>query len=212
MIHPILVEEGFSRSLSMDECPADDHNRYVLILRHNGGHLERHWMDAPIDDKGMAGKTNKTRLHGTASSYTYCQNQLLCKVLGVPLVDDDGNSGAGVGPGSEAITLDQSLNLESSDGRGSEKPDQVSRTAGNQPDFRPPGRPVPDRGADAGGEAMRSKQQSWKAIPDFPRALYGCEDQGCADQESHFQWRSCGQITNPPNGRDPGWYCESCSR
>ena len=113
MVHPILVEEGFSRSLSMDECPADDHNRYVLILRHNGGHLERHWMDAPIDDKGMAGKTNKTRLHGTASSYTYCQNQLLCKVLGVPLVDDDGNSGAGVGPGSEAITLDESLNLES---------------------------------------------------------------------------------------------------
>ena len=125
MVHPILVQEGFSRSLSMDECPADNHNRYVLILRHNGGHLERHWMDAPIDDKGMAGKTNKTRLHGTASSYTYCQNQLLCKVLGVPLVDDDGNAGAGVGPGSEAITLDQSLNLEA----------LMDEVKGNRPSF-----------------------------------------------------------------------------
>ena len=41
-------------------------------------------MDAPIDDKGNEpASPNKTRLHGTASSYTYCQNgSCLCKVLG----------------------------------------------------------------------------------------------------------------------------------
>ena len=114
MVHPILVEGGiFSRSLSMDECPADNHNRYVLILRHNGGHLERHWMDAPIDDKGMAGKTNKTRLHGTASSYTYCQKAVCyARCWAFPWWMTMTETGAGVGPGSEAITLDQSLNLE----------------------------------------------------------------------------------------------------
>ena len=94
----ILLEGGFqTRSLSMDECPADDHNRYVLILRHNGGHLESGigWTRRSTD-KGMAGKTKTRHCMGTASSYTYCQNQLLCKVLGCSpggRRGTDGNSG-----------------------------------------------------------------------------------------------------------------------
>ena len=53
------------------------------------------------------------------------------------------------------------------------------------------------------------KQQT-KAIPDFPRALYGCEEQGCAEEESHFP-EDLWLITNPPKGWDPGWYCEGCA-
>ena len=53
------------------------------------------------------------------------------------------------------------------------------------------------------------KQQT-KAIPEFPRALYGCEEQGCAEEESHFP-EDLWLITNPPKGWYPGWYCEGCA-
>ena len=54
-----------------------------------------------------------------------------------------------------------------------------------------------------------SKQQT-KAIPDLPRALYGCEEQGCAEEASHFP-EDLWLILAPPKGWDPGWYCEGCA-
>ena len=113
MLDPLILEAGFSRSLSTKPHKQEGWTTYVLILRHNGGHEERHEMEAPIDDKGMRGSPTKTRVQGAASTYTYCERHLLCKVFGVQLVkDDDGRAGA-AGPGAAAITLDQSLNLES---------------------------------------------------------------------------------------------------
>ena len=53
------------------------------------------------------------------------------------------------------------------------------------------------------------KQQT-KTVPDFPKALYGCEDQGCAEEASHFP-EDLWLILNPPKGWDPGWYCEGCA-
>ena len=105
MLDPIILAHGFSRSLSSTDSPTPDHLRFVLVLRHIGGHEERHHLDAPNDSVGMKGSGNKTALHGMASSYTYCERHLLCKVFGVQVVsDDDGNAGAGVGPGSETIS------------------------------------------------------------------------------------------------------------
>ena len=108
MLDPVINKHGFSRSISTDDCPAADHMRFTLILRHVGGHEERHHLDAPVDNVGMAGNATKTRLHGMASSYTYCERHLLCKVFGVHIVsDDDGLAGAAVGPGAEKITQEQ---------------------------------------------------------------------------------------------------------
>ena len=114
MLDPLILAEGFSRSISTE--PAENQNtiRFVLILRHTSGHEERHRLDAPIDNVGPKGSPTKTALHGMASSYTYCERHLLCKVFGVVLTaDDDGNAAAGVGPGSEVITDDQLQDLES---------------------------------------------------------------------------------------------------
>ena len=70
----------------------------MLILRHTGGHEERHFLDAQPDYVGMKGNQNKTRLHGMASSFTYCERHLLCKVFAVQLArDDDGNGGFQLG-------------------------------------------------------------------------------------------------------------------
>ena len=113
MLDPIILEHGFSRSISTTDSPTPDHLRFVLMLRHVGGHEERHHLDAPIDNIGIHGKATKTALHGMASSYTYCERHLLCKVFGVQVVsDDDGNASAGVGPGSEKISENQADDLE----------------------------------------------------------------------------------------------------
>ena len=110
MLDPIMLAEGFSRSISTEECPTPDHLRFVLILRHIGGHEERHRLDAPIDNIGPKGSPTKTKLHGMASSYTYCERHLILKVFGVQVVaDDDGNGG----PGAEKISAEQAKDLDS---------------------------------------------------------------------------------------------------
>lgn len=100
MLDPIITRHGFSRSFSTEDCPLADHMRFVLTIRHVGGHVEQHRLDAPIDNVGPKGNPTKTRLHGMASSYTYCERHLLCKVFGVQLVDDDDGNAAAMGPAS----------------------------------------------------------------------------------------------------------------
>ena len=108
MLDPIILKHGFSRSLSTTDSPTTDHLRFVLVLRHVGGYEERHHLDAPIDNIGPKGSPTKTALHGMASSYTYCERHLLCKVFGVQVVsDDDGNAAAGVGPSAKRISENQ---------------------------------------------------------------------------------------------------------
>ena len=112
MLDPIATRHGFSRSLSTEDSQLADHMRFVLTLRHEGGHAERHTFDAPVDDKGPKGNPTKTRLQGMASTYTYIERHMLMKVWGVQTVaDDDGNAGAGIGPSAERISPDQAIHL-----------------------------------------------------------------------------------------------------
>ena len=114
MLDPITVRHGFSRSLSTEPSNLDNHMRFILLIRHTGGHHEEHRFDAPIDDMGMKGAPTKTRLHGMASSYTYCERHMVCKAFAVQIGerDDDGNAAAGLGPSAEPITADQAADLE----------------------------------------------------------------------------------------------------
>ena len=112
MLDPIIIKHGFSRSISTEDCPTEGHLRFVLLLRHTGGHEERHRLDAPIDSEGPKGNPVKTKIHGMASSYTICEKHLLLKVFGVQAVkDDDGNAAGGLGPGAEKISEGQVLDL-----------------------------------------------------------------------------------------------------
>ena len=111
-LDPIMIEEGFSRSMSTVDCPHPDHIRCRLTLRHIGGHVEEHYLDAPIDGVGPRGGSNMTRLQGTGSAMTYAERYLLVNVWGVQTADDDdGNRAGNVGPGSERITEDQAHDL-----------------------------------------------------------------------------------------------------
>ena len=113
MLDPIMLEKGFSRSLSTEPSNKDEHIIFVLTLRHIGGHEERHRLEAPLDYLGPKGQANKTKIHGMASSYTICERQLLTKVWGLETFsDDDGNAAGGIGPGSETISDAEASDLE----------------------------------------------------------------------------------------------------
>ena len=113
-VDPIVSRHGFSQSTSMGECPIPGHYRFVMTVRHVDGHKETHFYDAPIDTVGMKGQTNKTPLHGSASSWTYAERILKLHIWNIETTtkDDDGNAGAGLSPSAEKISEDEATDLE----------------------------------------------------------------------------------------------------
>ena len=106
MLDPILVKHGFTVSLSCRPGAPENHTRFVLLVRHSG-HREEHMWDAPIDDKGIKGNPNKTRLHGGASSMNYAGRYLKTNVFNIQTFTDDDGNAAGTGEGSDPITQEQ---------------------------------------------------------------------------------------------------------
>ena len=112
MLHPLLVEHGFTRSTSCGNTPiAADLSgvpltRYTLLLRHAGGHEEKHHLDVPIT-AGKGGSMNV--MQSIASTASYCEKHLLAKVFGFVTADD--KDGADV-KGQEPITAEQVANIE----------------------------------------------------------------------------------------------------
>ena len=112
MLHPLLVAEGFTRSVSCGDTPiAADMSgvpltRYTLRLRHSGGHEEYHHLDVPIT-AGKGGSMNV--MQSIASTASYCEKTLTAKVFGIVTADD--NDGADV-KGQEPITEEQVAYIE----------------------------------------------------------------------------------------------------
>ena len=112
MIDPLLSECGFSVSFSTGKSELPDHILIVMTVRHVGGHDERHTLDAPIDERGIKGNATKTKIHGMASSLTYCKRHLKCSVFDVQLTDDDdGNRAGNVGPSADGLDSEQIATL-----------------------------------------------------------------------------------------------------
>lgn len=113
MLNPILTKHGFSPSASTVEPIMPDTMRICLTVRHVGGHVEKHYMDAAVDDVGPGGRKSKTALHGAGSTFTYCERLLKSKVFNVTLTDnpddDDGNRG---GEPETPVSDEQAANLQ----------------------------------------------------------------------------------------------------
>lgn len=100
-VMPVATKHGLSISFSEgSEFVGDkqipmrpNHYRTVMILRHRDGYSETHFYDLPTDEVGIAGKVNKTPLHGKASSTSYAERYLLCQVFSITIAgeDTDGN-------------------------------------------------------------------------------------------------------------------------
>ena len=90
MLDPILVRHGFATSFSSK--PSESHEGwtcYILKVLHVDGHQEEFFFDAPLDDTGLRGNTNKTKIQGQAASFTFAKRQLLISAFNVALIGPD---------------------------------------------------------------------------------------------------------------------------
>jgi len=93
---PIWTKHGFSVSVYPADGAPDGFVRAGCDVSHAGGDTRTFFYDNPIDDKGIAGKVNKTQTHGRASGFAYAERYLIsmvfCLEIGFSGQDDDGNS------------------------------------------------------------------------------------------------------------------------
>ena len=111
MLDPLLIDNGFSTSVSTEPCDQPELLRFVMTVRHNGGHAEQHRLEMPVDYLGPKGAPVKTRAHGTGSSFTLAERYLKVGVFNVQTYTDDDGNAAGGGPGAEKITPAQADEL-----------------------------------------------------------------------------------------------------
>lgn len=107
IVDPIIRDSGFTLSYGMAESNLPLHYRVTCRVRHDGAHVEEHFIDLPADNVGPKGAQNKTVVHGVASSITYARRILKCMIFDVnvadtALPDDDGNAAGGDGAITQA--------------------------------------------------------------------------------------------------------------
>ncbi len=105
-ITPIFTSEGLSVSFDSFD-PVRDKDlpqlekgwvRVVCFVSHRGGHVQRRYLDGPLDDKGTGGNTNKTGIQAMGSTVSYLRRYLVCMIFNVATVDDDDGNGGGKTP------------------------------------------------------------------------------------------------------------------
>jgi len=99
-VDPILDKHGMSDSYTFD-YPEDGVTITTCILTHDLGHEERYQSRVCRDDVGIAGKKNKTNVHGDASAASYGQRYSLGAGLGLKTSKDDDGNAAGLNPITE---------------------------------------------------------------------------------------------------------------
>lgn len=93
---PVYTQYGFSLSFGTEDSPTEGYIRIVCDVFHIGGHTRRYHFDLPLDDAGMGGKTNKTKVHASGSTLSYGRRYLTMLIFNVSTTDDDdGNGGKG---------------------------------------------------------------------------------------------------------------------
>jgi hypothetical protein len=109
ILHPITTEEGFSLSFGEGDSTQPNKIRIECDCMHRDGHMQHYHVDLDMDDKGMAGKTNKTLVHGKGSTITYARRYLEAMIFDLSFLneDDDGNGGESCVTPEQAEELDR---------------------------------------------------------------------------------------------------------
>jgi len=94
-IKPVYTANGFSISFGTADSPHAGHVRVTAKIRHSAGWSESEMIDIPLDDEGIAGKKNKTQVHGTSSAISYGRRYLLAMIFNINTGDDDDGNAAG---------------------------------------------------------------------------------------------------------------------
>jgi hypothetical protein len=91
MAKPIYTKHGFSVIFSEGKADTDGEIRILADVLHKDGHERPYHYDLAVDDKGIKGSINKTKIHGKASSISYGRRYLMCMIWNIPTSDNDGN-------------------------------------------------------------------------------------------------------------------------
>jgi hypothetical protein len=99
-MRPIYTHHGFAVRYGSQPCSREGWMRITITISHSGGHWEENYLDAPPDEAGSHGTTNKTPIMAVGSSVTYLRRYLLCMAFNIVLADDlapdtDGQNGDG---------------------------------------------------------------------------------------------------------------------
>ena len=87
-MRPIYTAHGFSVRYGSQPCAREGWMRITITISHTGGHWEENYLDAPPDEAGSRGTTNKTPIMAVGSSVTYLRRYLLCMAFNIVLADD----------------------------------------------------------------------------------------------------------------------------
>ncbi len=95
VITPVYTDNGFSLSFGEGKPDKEGFMRIECTVAHSGGHSKEYHYDLPLDDSGMAGKTNKTKVHAHGSTTSYGRRYLTLLIFNIIIVgeDDDGTAG-----------------------------------------------------------------------------------------------------------------------
>lgn len=87
-MRPIYTHHGFAVRYGSQPCSREGWMRITITISHAGGHWEENYLDAPPDEAGSRGTTNKTPIMAVGSSVTYLRRYLLCMAFNIVLADD----------------------------------------------------------------------------------------------------------------------------
>jgi hypothetical protein len=102
-VKPVYTKYGFALSFGNKKAEKADHVCVTCEVMHKSGYTKYHEVEWPIDDKGIQGKTNKTPIHGMASTNSYAQRYLTCRIFNIAVGDHDND-----GNGCDSPTLTES--------------------------------------------------------------------------------------------------------
>lgn len=95
-VDPILADNGISTSFYPVPTTRENFVKVECVVSHVEGYERRFEVELPFDTTGLAGKTNKTQIHGWRSATTYARRTLYEMIFDIKskkvMVDDDGNA------------------------------------------------------------------------------------------------------------------------
>ena len=107
---PIWTKHGFALSFGTDKSEIEGHIGITCVVSHSAGHSRDYRWDLPIDDVGIKGSVNKTKIHASGSTVSYGRRYLTCMIFNIAVQDDDdGTAGNSV----EYINDQQIADIES---------------------------------------------------------------------------------------------------
>lgn len=101
VVMPAMTSEGLSLTFR-PEPPHEPGNVRVVGILAKGGHEREYPLELPLDGAGIKGNANKTAVHATTSSGSYCQRILTKMIFGLSedWEDKDGNLSTDRGGGN----------------------------------------------------------------------------------------------------------------